>query len=324
MNTLELIKTWQEAQQDPETLDELLETLEPQQQALLGSYVHETQERPTLLGLIQEHEPLLTRYLGLPADQRAQLERLRAKRPEYLEGDYKTEPAIPLNSKPQNLTTPSWELYKDTHSTKAITRIVTHYINHKPTARKGPVPLTNWFQSYDPNKNTNLQPEIKGKTKTRVTPPGEKYYRQLQRLKQKQPQTTPPFEDWIINQLPQELREQLTQTPYFTQQHLTIEQITQYYINHKPTARKGPVPLTNWFQRYEPTTNTNLQPEIKGKTQNNGTAPGNKYHKQWQKLKQKQPETIPDFENWILNQTPTELRERLRQTPYFLVKNPSP
>ena len=196
--------------------------LSVEEEVLAGSFRYEQEERPEMLQVVVEHEELLTRYLGLPADQRALLERLRMKKPEYLEGDYNTKPAISLSSKPQNLTTPSWKLYKDTHSTKAITRIVTHY------------------------------------------------------------------------------------------------------INHKPTARKGPVPLTNWFQRYEPTTNTNLQPEIKGKTQNNGTAPGNKYHKQWQKLKQKQPETIPDFENWILNQTPTELRERLRQTPYFLVKNPSP
>ena len=293
--------------------------LSVEEEVLAGSFRYEQEERPEMLQVVVEHEELLTRYLGLPADQRALLERLRMKKPEYLEGDYNTKPAISLSSKPQNLTTPSWKLYKDTHSTKAITRIVTHYINHKPTARKGPVPLNSWFQRYEPN--TNLQPEIKGKTKTRVTPPGEKYYRQLQRLKQKQPQTTPPFEDWIINQLPQELREQLTQTPYWTQQQLTIEQITQYYINHKPTSHMRPVPLNAWFVSYEPTTNTNLKPKIQGKTQNNGTAPGNKYHKQWHTLKQQQPQTPPPFEDWIINQLGPEIREQLLQTPYFLNKS---
>ena len=207
------------------TLTEIIEAIEAgtigeldltvEEEVLAGSFVHERLERPEMLRVVVEHEGLLQRYLGLPAEQRALLERLRSKRPEYLQGDYEAEAPFHPGRKPRELTQHTFDLYNDTHSTKAITQITQHYINHKPQSNKGPVPLTNWFLCYNPNTNTNLKPKIKGKRQHNGTAPGNKYYDQWHTLKQKQAQTTPDFETWILNQTPTELRERLRQTPYF-------------------------------------------------------------------------------------------------------------
>jgi len=103
------------------------------------------------------------------------------------------------------------------------------------------------------------------------------------------------FEDWIIKQISPELKEQLQQTPYYTQKPLTIEQTVTLYIQHQP------VPIKGWFANYDPKTAQHLRPTIKGKKQNLGTPQANKYYVRHKQLKKKK-QTEDSFQDWVLSQ----------------------
>jgi len=241
IHQFELIK------RDPDSCKRLEDLVfEEVQESFLASYLSERKIRPELLNLVQEDAFLLEDYLKLNAQQRAQVEKWRKKAPEFLEGDFEAEPAINLSRKSKNVSKKTFNFYKETHARKAITKTVELYIKHQPTPRKKPVPITTWFQCYDPRTAQNLKPRIKGKIQNLGTPPANKYYAEYGRLKRKN-QIEDSFEDWIIKQIRPELKEQLQQTPHYTQKLLTLEQTVTLYIQHQPTSRMGAVPITTWF-----------------------------------------------------------------------------
>lgn len=97
-----------------------------------------------------------------------------------------------------------------------ITQIVEAYIKHQPTTRQGLVPLTRWFQVYNSITAENLRPKINGKVKYLGSSPGQRYYAQHFRQK-KTDQTMIDFESWIEQQLEEDIRNRLEQTPYYIQ-----------------------------------------------------------------------------------------------------------
>jgi len=213
---------------------------------------------------------------------------------------------IPAKLKKQLQQTPYY-----TQRELTIEQTVQLYIKHNPTSKQGPVPLQTWFTSYDPQTAKDLNPQKKGRRNTIATPPAAKYYGQYKKLKQKN-KTALSFEEWILKQLTPTTKKQLQKTPLYTQVELTIEQIVQLYIKHKPTTKQGPVPITAWFQSYDPQTAKHLKPRIKGKRPTMATPPANKHYKRYLNLKKK-GETTLTFEQLILTHVSEDTKKEYRE-----------
>jgi len=211
----------------------------------------------------------------------------------------------------QHLTSELQQQLQHTHhyqrTEHTIEDIITAYIQHQPTSQHGPVPLTNWFTSYNIITGQNLKEQKKGKRTTTGTPQGNKYYERYKALN-----TNQIFEQWTLSQLSPELQEQLQHTSYFQKNEYTIEDIIRTYVQQHPTSRNGPVPLQAWFTHYDITTGQNVLVKRNGKTTRTGTSQGRKYHRRFKTSK-----TNQTFNQWILQQVSPALQKRLRDTPYF-------
>jgi len=193
----------------------------------------------------------------------------------------------------------------------SIEDVVEAYIKYQPTSRKGDVPITNWFVRYGINTETNLN----NNESIRKLKQGEKFYQRfLEKRKNEIPEDL-PFEEWLESQISPELSERLKQTPYY-QNNVSIEDVVEAYIKHKPTSRKGDVSIKHWFQVYDVKTGTSLDNSKRDGTKKAGQ--GNKFYWEWYEKKRKNetPEDLP-FENWLESQISSELSERLKQTPYY-------
>jgi len=169
-----------------------------------------------------------------------------------------------------------------------IVQVVEAYVKHNPQSRRGPVAIKNWFQKYDTTTG-----KFTGKR------PANKHYERWRKSARKT-----GFEEWIKEQIPKELAKQLEQTPYFLLQETTIETTVKAYIKHKPHAQFGPVPLKRWFAAYD---------IKKGKP--TGKSQANRFYVRWRESARKM-----EFEDWIKEQIPPELKKQIEQTPYFQQK----
>jgi len=168
-----------------------------------------------------------------------------------------------------------------------IEATVKAYIKHDPRNKMGnPVPLKNWFASYDITAG-----------KYTKNSQGRKHYDKWQRTCDNL-----EFDEFILKQISPELAKKLKQTSYFQQQEITIEDVIKAYIKHQPKSQQGLVPLKNWFAIYD--TKTGKIREKNGQ--------GNKYYQQWRQTARK-----TEFEAWIKKQISPELAQLLEQTQYY-------
>jgi len=184
-----------------------------------------------------------------------------------------------------------------------IVQVVEAYVRHNPQSRRGPVPLKNWFAGYD--IKTGKHAEKSGQ--------GNKYYARWQKTGRKA-----NFDEWVKKQISEELIKKLEQTPYFTQQEFSIDDIVKAYIKHQPRSSAGPVSFKQWFSEYDINTGKHTRKNVQGK----------KYLHRWDKtgrkaeftewIKEQLPEDQKtEFDEWVIKHLPAKLAHRLRQAPYF-------
>jgi len=196
----------------------------------------------------------------------------------------------------------------------SIEDVVEAYIQYQPTSIKGYVPITSWFCLYDIKTGTNLDNRKKGGIKK--SRQGKKFYQRfLEKKRRNEIEEDLPFEDWLESQISPDLSERLKQTPYYQQEHVSIEDVVEAYIQYQPTSRLGYVPITNWFFSYDIKTGTNLvNEENEGKKSRQGSK---FYQRFWEKKRRNEIEEDLPFEDWLESQISPELSERLKQTPYY-------
>lgn len=208
--SIAILREVQSGKKERKALEDILE--DNAMKTLLASFVHETQNRPELVGLIQL-EDTLRDYLQLSPNERAQIEEVRQQSPEFMQGEFVDSP-VSFSKKPKNLSECAFELFRRIASQNGIAKVVDYYIQHEPTSSKGIVSLTSWFTQYNPTNAENLMPTKDGKTENLGTPPGNKYYEQHNALKKKNA-TKLDFEEWIESQLSEDVRGRLERTPYY-------------------------------------------------------------------------------------------------------------
>ena len=89
------------------------------------------------------------------------------------------------------------------------------YIEHQPLSKFGLVPLKSFFYCYDAITGKCAVKRVGEKKERNGIPQGDKYVRSFSKRRKKNPNLT--FEDFIKEQVPSELYQQLMETPYYRQ-----------------------------------------------------------------------------------------------------------
>ena len=160
-------------------------------------------------------------------------------------------------------------------STLSIKDVLKYYIEHQPLSKFRLVSLKSFFSYYDAITSKCAVKRVCGKIERNGIPQGNKYVRSFSKRRKKNPNLT--FEDFIKEQVPSELYQQLMKTPYYRQNKLSMEDILMSYIEHQPLSKLGLVPLKSFFYCYDAITGKCAVKIVGGKIKRNVIPQGDKY-----------------------------------------------
>ncbi|MBW2966107.1 hypothetical protein KY342_03310 [Candidatus Woesearchaeota archaeon] len=132
-----------------------------------------------------------------------------------------------------------------------------------------------------------------------------RYYARFAQSKRKNklPKSVKTFEDWIKQQIPSNLKEQLEQLTEKYLKEYTLEQGVEFYIKHLKREKEKSSPISAFYKRFDPKKQELLPIKNQGKLI--------RYYARFvqSKIKNKLPKDL-SFADYLLQNLPEEKRER--------------